>query len=130
MAEFRWTPVRTGIFGLSIREGAKFYTLTEPFTLHPLDILPEMTELVARTNLGRLGRHVGNFTHAQKTIPSKFRSVFRPKPVHTRSSMKAVTRFAGRVSLVEFFKKIGVGSRPLSKGLDVYVGSLCDCAKC
>ena len=39
------------------------------------------------------------------------RSVFGSKPVQIRSTPKAVTPFAGLVSLVEFFNKIGLASK-------------------
>lgn len=42
---------------------------------------------------------------------STFRSFFGSKPVQIRSTPKAVTPFAGLVSLVEFFNKIGLAAK-------------------
>jgi hypothetical protein len=42
---------------------------------------------------------------------TSFRPILKSKPVQIRSIPKAVTPFAGLVSVVEFFDKIGLASK-------------------
>jgi hypothetical protein len=44
-------------------------------------------------------------------MSTSLRPVFKSKPVQIRSIQKAVTPFAGLVSVVEFFDKIGLASK-------------------